>query len=223
MSSMDVFRLTSAPALRKRLRRSGGSSLSQCRAPRTISIWWSRSASSPMARTLKATTMSMPHAPALFQTSCSASLKEPPGRVCPLAWRHGTRAKAYGSMSRLACVACGARIKSPGGAASQHKHSDRGPRRSDAVHRSFFHRCCGFGALGVVLRHAVGDDWRGTPLRETRFYLLWHRVRRVLRGERTGRPDEADRSEQRVSRLLHRARSGGGQALSRGRPHHWRN
>ena len=30
-----------------------------------------------------------------------------------LAWRHETRAKAYGSMSRLACVVCGARIKSP--------------------------------------------------------------------------------------------------------------
>ena len=44
-----------------------------------------------------------------------------------------------------------------------------------------------------------------------------------FRGERTGRPDEADRSEQRVSRLLHRSRSGGGQALSRGRPHPWRN
>src|ERR1700730_4149929 len=57
--------------------------------------------------------MSMLHAPASFQTSCSAFSKIPPGRVFPLAWRHETRAKAYGSMSRLACVGCGARIKSP--------------------------------------------------------------------------------------------------------------
>jgi hypothetical protein len=94
--------------------------------------------------------------------------------------------------------------------------------RSDAVHRSFFHKWWRSCALGAVLRRTTGDDWRGTPLRVTRFHLLWHRVRRVLRGERIGRPYEANRSEQRVSRVLHRSQSGGGQVLSRGRPRPWR-
>ena len=50
----------------------------------------------------------MPRAPALFLTNCSDSSKGRPGRRRSLNWRREARAKAYGSISPLACAACGA-------------------------------------------------------------------------------------------------------------------
>jgi DNA helicase II / ATP-dependent DNA helicase PcrA len=51
--------------------------------------------------------MSMPRAPASFLTNCSDSSKGPPGRRPSLNWQQEARAKACGSISRLACAACG--------------------------------------------------------------------------------------------------------------------
>src|SRR5437762_534127 len=52
--------------------------------------------------------MSMLRAAVSFLTSCSDSSKRQRGRTPPRNWRRGARAKAYGSMSRLVCAACGA-------------------------------------------------------------------------------------------------------------------
>jgi hypothetical protein len=52
--------------------------------------------------------MSMPRAAVSFLTSCSDSSKGWRGQWPTLNWRPEARAKGYGSMSRLACAACGA-------------------------------------------------------------------------------------------------------------------
>src|SRR5271169_2766006 len=52
--------------------------------------------------------MSMPRAAVSFLTSCSDSSKGWRGQRPTLNWRSEARARAYGSMSRLACAACGA-------------------------------------------------------------------------------------------------------------------
>src|SRR3954469_5278781 len=52
--------------------------------------------------------MSMPRAAASFLTSCSDSSKGWRGRRPTLNWRSEARARACGSMSRLACAGCGA-------------------------------------------------------------------------------------------------------------------
>src|SRR2546429_3382880 len=52
--------------------------------------------------------MSMPRAAVSFLTSCSDSSKGWRGQRPTLNWRPEARAKGYGSMSRLACAACGA-------------------------------------------------------------------------------------------------------------------
>src|SRR6516164_7741297 len=52
--------------------------------------------------------MSMPRAAVSFLTSCSDSSKGWRGQRPTLNWRAEERAKGYGSMSRLACAACGA-------------------------------------------------------------------------------------------------------------------
>ena len=60
------------------------------------------------SRTRKGTAMSMPRAAASFLTSCLDSSTKWRGRAPTLNWRREARAKAFGSMSRLACAACGA-------------------------------------------------------------------------------------------------------------------
>src|SRR5947209_15918515 len=60
-----------------------------------------------MARMPRATVMSMLRAPASFLTNCSESLKRWHGRRLSLNWHREARAKACGSISRLACAACG--------------------------------------------------------------------------------------------------------------------
>src|SRR6267378_2173439 len=52
--------------------------------------------------------MSMPRAAVSFLTSCSDSSKGWRGQRPTLNLRPEARAKGYGSMSRLACAACGA-------------------------------------------------------------------------------------------------------------------
>src|SRR5438874_9889695 len=52
--------------------------------------------------------MSMLRAAVSFLTSCSDSSKRQRGRTPTLNWRREVRAKVCGSMSRLACAACGA-------------------------------------------------------------------------------------------------------------------
>src|SRR4051812_13888089 len=61
-----------------------------------------------MARTRKATAMSMPCEAVSFLTSCSTFSKGWLGQASPLNRRQGSRARAYGLMSVPACAACGA-------------------------------------------------------------------------------------------------------------------
>src|SRR4029077_20550359 len=61
-----------------------------------------------MARMPRAIAMFMGRAGASLPTSCSDSSNGRPGRRLNLNWRREARAKAYGSISPLACAGCGA-------------------------------------------------------------------------------------------------------------------